>query len=139
MRCSFNRIWACKAGPPQVVRNTSGYLSHTNESPRVPAKSAPPCATALISAVLLATVATSAAQLPSSGKRYSRLIVRNAIIIEGNGTPASGPKDIVIEKGLISDIVPIDAGALKRPGFKRAVSDVEIDASGKYVMPGLIN
>jgi hypothetical protein len=51
----------------------------------------------LISALLFATVTTAAAQLPSSGKRYPRLIVRNAIIIEGNGTPASGPKDIVIE------------------------------------------
>ncbi|PYT34854.1 MAG: amidohydrolase, partial [Acidobacteria bacterium] len=88
---------------------------------------------------MLATVATSAAQLPSSGKRYPRLIVRNATILEGNGTPASGPKDIVIEKGLISDIVPIDAGALKRPGFKRPVGDVEIDAAGKYIIPGLIN
>src|SRR6266436_6057579 len=138
MRCSFNRIWACRAGLPLAVRKARGYLSHTSESPRAPAKNAPPCATALISAVLLATVA-AAAQLPSSGKRYPRLIVRNAIIIEGNGTPASGPKDIVIEKGFISDIVPIDAGALKRPGFKRPAGDVEIDAAGKYVMPGLIN
>src|SRR2546427_477153 len=94
MRCSFNRIWGCRAGLAPAMRKTRGHLSHTNESARVPAKSVSPCATALISAVLLATVATSAAQLPSSGKRYPRLIVRNAIIIEGNGTPASGPKDI---------------------------------------------
>src|SRR5713101_4496220 len=138
MRCSFNRIWACRAARPLAVRKTCGHLPRTKENQRFGARSTLTCATALSSAVLLATVA-AAAQLPSSGKRYPRLIVRNAIIIEGNGTPASGPKDIVIEKGLISDIVPIDAGALKRPGFNRPVSDIEIDAAGKYVMPGLIN
>ena len=122
-----------------AVRKTRGHLSHRNESPRVRARSAWIGPAVLISALLFATVTTAAAQLPSSGKRYPRLIVRNAIIIEGNGTPASGPKDIVIEMGLISDIVPMDSGALKRPGFKRPVGDVEIDAAGKYVMPGLIN
>jgi imidazolonepropionase-like amidohydrolase len=120
MRCSFNRIWAFRAGRP-------------------PARRAPPWRAALVCVALLGTVAAAAAQLPSSGKRYPRLVVRNAIVIEGNGTPASGPKDIVIEKGVISDIVPIDAGALKRPGFKRPAGDIEIDAAGKYVMPGLIN
>src|SRR6476619_4110482 len=127
MRCSFNRIWGFNAGSPPAVRKARGSLSHGRQSPHVPAKSALLCATALISAIFLVTVTAAAAQLPSSGTRNPRLIVRNAIIIEGNGTPAAGPKDIVIEKGLISDIVPIDAGAQKRPGFKRPVGDVEID------------
>src|SRR2546421_11594520 len=83
-----------------------------------------------------------AAQSPAkivSGKRYPRLIIRNAIIIEGNGTPASGPKDIVIENNLISDIVPFDPVAVGRGAARPPKCDVEIAAAGKYVMPGLIN
>ena len=74
-----------------------------------------------------------------SGHRYPRLIIRNAIIIEGNGTPASGPKDIVIENGLITSIVALDPVAIGRGTAQRPQGDVEIDAAGKYVMPGLIN
>ena len=74
-----------------------------------------------------------------SGRRYPRLIVRNALIIEGNGTPAAGPKDIVIENGRILDIVALDPVALSRGTARRPAGDVEIDAKGKYVMPGLIN
>ncbi len=74
-----------------------------------------------------------------SGHRYPRLVVRNATIIEGNGTPASGPKDIVIENGRIAAIVPIDAVSAGRGEGRRPAADVEIDATGKYVMPGLIN
>src|SRR5690349_25127039 len=74
-----------------------------------------------------------------SGRRYPHLIVRNATIIEGNGTPASGPKDIVIENGRIVEIVALDPVALSRGTSRRPAGDVEIDARGKYVMPGLIN
>jgi imidazolonepropionase-like amidohydrolase len=74
-----------------------------------------------------------------SGHRYPRLIIRNAIIIEGNGTPASGPKDIVIENGRIANIVALDPVAVGRGTATRPQGDVEIDAAGRYVMPGLIN
>src|SRR2546421_11997409 len=77
-----------------------------------------------------------AAQAPSkivSGKRYPRIVIRNATIIEGNGTPAAGPKDIVIENNLISDIVPLDPVAAARGEGRRPKADVEIDATGKYV------
>jgi hypothetical protein len=78
-------------------------------------------------------------QSPTSGTRYSRLVIRNATIIDGNGTPASGPKDIVVEGNTISEIVPLDPVALKRGDAKRPAGDIEIDATGKYVLPGLIN
>jgi hypothetical protein len=74
-----------------------------------------------------------------SGTRYPRLVIRNATVIEGNGTPASGPKDIVIENNLIAEIVPLDPVALSRGEARRPKGDVEVDATGKYVMPGLIN
>jgi len=75
----------------------------------------------------------------TSGHRYPRLVIRNATIIEGNGTPASGPKDIVIENGRITGIVALDPVALSRGAGRRPEGDNEIDAKGKYVMPGLIN
>src|SRR5215204_6358438 len=41
-------------------------------------------------------------QTPTHGKRPARLVIRGAIIVDGNGTPASGPKDIVIEGNTIT-------------------------------------
>ncbi len=81
----------------------------------------------------------AAQNLPVSGRRYARMVIRNATVIEGNGTPAAGPKDIVIENNLIRDVIPLDPVALGRNGGRRAPGDVVIDAAGKYVMPGLIN
>jgi imidazolonepropionase-like amidohydrolase len=89
-------------------------------------------------AALSAWAQTSNARIVS-GHRYPRLIIRNAIIIEGNGTPAAGPKDIVIENGRITSIIPLDPVAVGRGTAQRPQGDVEIDAAGKYVMPGLIN
>lgn len=81
---------------------------------------------------------TSTAQI--SGKRYKRIVVRNAIIVDGSGKPASGPFDIVIENDKISQIVSFDPVAVKEGWAKRPdKGDVEIDATGKYVLPGLIN
>ncbi|HXU39644.1 MAG TPA: amidohydrolase family protein [Blastocatellia bacterium] len=75
----------------------------------------------------------------TSGKRYPRLVIRNAMIVDGNGTPASGPKDIVIENNRIAEVVALDPVALRDGRARRPQGDVEIDATGKYVLPGLIN
>ena len=81
-----------------------------------------------------------AAQTPGSGQRYPRLLIHNAIVIDGNGTPASGPKDILIENNTIADVIPLDPVALARGGGRNEVkADAVIDATGKYVLPGLIN
>jgi cytosine/adenosine deaminase-related metal-dependent hydrolase len=74
-------------------------------------------------------VACSVSAQVTSGRRPARLVIRNAMVIEGNGTPASGPKDIVIENGVIRDV-----GSAHATG-----GDAVIDATGKYVLPGLIN
>jgi hypothetical protein len=80
------------------------------------------------------------APAPTHGVRPKRMVIRGAIVIEGNGTPAEGPKDIVIEGNQITQIVAIDPVAAKDVSGRRpAPGDVEIDATGKYVMPGLIN
>jgi hypothetical protein len=93
-----------------------------------------------LAVALLSTLVS--AQTVAHGKRYPRLVIRNAMVIEGNGTPASGPKDIVIENNRIVSVVPVDAvstGNLPGAGSRRPQGDVQIDATGKYVMPGLIN
>src|ERR1035438_6035916 len=79
------------------------------------------------------------AQTPASGQRVRRLLIHNAMVIDGNGTPASGPKDIVIENNLITDVIPLDPVASGRGSRAAAQADAVIDATGKYVLPGLIN
>lgn len=93
-----------------------------------------------IFALLLQMVFAQNSNAEVSGKRFKRIVVRNAIIVNGSGKPASGPFDIVIENDLISEIVGLDPVAVKEGTAKRpAKGDFEIDASGKYVLPGLIN
>ncbi|SVB96941.1 uncharacterized protein METZ01_LOCUS249795, partial [marine metagenome] len=75
----------------------------------------------------------------SSGVQYDRFVIRNAIIVEGNGTPAIGPFDIVVEGKIITSLVPLHPVALKSGNANRPQGDREIDATGKYVLPGLIN
>src|SRR5438067_7121839 len=89
---------------------------------------------------LLALAATAFAQpAPTHGQRVRRLLIHNAIVVDGNGTPASGPKDIVIENNVITDVIPLDAVAAARGARAGAQADAVIDATGKYVLPGLIN
>ncbi|HKY03962.1 MAG TPA: amidohydrolase family protein [Blastocatellia bacterium] len=85
------------------------------------------------------SVAAQTSRGPASGRRYGRLAIRNAMVVDGNGTPASGLKDIIIEGNTIAEIVPLDPVALKTGNVKRPAAEVEIDAAGKYVLPGLIN
>jgi imidazolonepropionase-like amidohydrolase len=60
-----------------------------------------------------------------------RLLIRNGTVIYGNARPAAGPLDVMVENGIITFIGP----AGNRPGG----ADAEIDATGKYVMPGIVN
>jgi len=87
----------------------------------------------------LSGVAAGQGNAPTHGVRPRRLAIRNAMVIEGNGTPAEGPKDIVVEGNRIVDIVALDPVAVKAGTARRPQADVEIDATGQYVMPGLIN
>lgn len=90
-------------------------------------------------ALVLSLQLCAQTKLPEHGHRYPRLAIRNATIIDGNGTPAAGPKDILIENGRIVAVVPLDPVAVKEGMAKRLPADAEIDATGKYVLPGLID
>ena len=99
----------------------------------------------LASALMLAAGAAAPranAQVPRApvhAERARTLAIRNATIVDGNGTPARGPADILIEGNRIARIVYLDPVALRSGTSKRPVAEVEIDATGKYVLPGLIN
>jgi imidazolonepropionase-like amidohydrolase len=74
------------------------------------------------------------------GKRPQRTAIRGALVIEGNGTPASGPKDILIEGNRIRAVVAVSPEAATKGDMRnRPQAEVEIDGRGKYVLPGLIN
>ena len=90
--------------------------------------------------LLSQTIFAQSLNLPTPGKQYKRMVIRNAMIVDGSGKPAAGPFDIVIENDLISQIAPIDPVAVKEGNARRPEKgEVEIDVLGKYVLPGLIN
>src|SRR5687767_998041 len=93
----------------------------------------------LAPAVLMALTADLASGQVTSGQRYDRLAIRNATIINGNGTPASGPADIVIQGNTIAEVVWLDPVAVREGRARRPPADADIDATGKFVLPGLIN
>jgi len=72
---------------------------------------------------------------------YERLIIRGATLINGAGAPPSGPVDIVIKDNIISEIIPVGSPGLPIDGANRpdANGALEIDAHGKFVLPGFIN
>ena len=96
------------------------------------------------------TPANGAGTLPmgtTRGVRGNRVVIRNATIVSGRGSPGTnrgmppeGPVDIVIEGNTIVDVILRDAvnTAGQGPDDKRATGDVVIDATGKYVIPGLV-
>ncbi len=71
------------------------------------------------------------APAPVHARAVTRLLIRNAMVIYGNAKPAFGPVDILIQDGLIARVGNIRT--LDPP------PDAVIDATGKYVMPGIIN
>src|SRR4029079_3469893 len=94
-------------------------------------------------ALLAVAISATAQVAPISGTRPTRLIVRNATIADGNGTPARGPFDIVVEGNTITQVVALDPVAMRGGASSRRPQDgagtAEIDATGKYLFARLIN
>ena len=65
-------------------------------------------------------------------RQVRRLLIKSAMVIPGTATPAYGPIDIFLEDGLIARIGNARAGNWPE-------ADTTIDATGKHVMPGIIN
>lgn len=88
------------------------------------------------------------AQMPDAPERnegegsFDRMIIRGVTMIDGTGSPAVGPVDIVIENDRIVQIanvgypgVPINER--RRP--KAGENDYVLDAEGSYILPGFID
>mgnify|MGYP001224569354 CR=1 FL=1 len=77
--------------------------------------------------------------------QYDHLIIRGAFLIDGTGAPATGPVDLEIEGNLITKITSVGTPGLpikteSRPKLKKSSKNVrEIDAHGKYILPGFID
>ena len=85
---------------------------------------------------------TVLAQSPAEDARsgpYDRLIVRNATVIPGHGGPAYGPADLIIEGGIISQIIAYNGATGHPANAPLPPADRVIDATGMTVMPGLID
>jgi hypothetical protein len=73
---------------------------------------------------------------------FERLIIRGATMIDGTGSPAVGPVDIIIEGNIISEIrtvgfpgVPVNENS-RTPARE---GDFELDADGMYILPGFFD
>ena len=89
--------------------------------------------------VVAASISQAQGTAPTSGKRAESLVIRNATIVDGAGTPAYGPADIVISGNKIERIVELDPVSIANGVARRPMADTEIDATGEYVLPGLID
>lgn len=72
---------------------------------------------------------------------YSRLVIRGATLIDGSGAPPFGPVDVVVENSRIAEIVSVGAPglAISPEGRPALNGGREIDAAGKYLLPGFVN
>jgi cytosine/adenosine deaminase-related metal-dependent hydrolase len=61
------------------------------------------------------------------------------MVINGRGTPAYGPVDILIEKDIITDMLAVDSISLNRYKPERPDGDLVLDAENMYVIPGIVN
>lgn len=71
---------------------------------------------------------------------FKRLVIRGANIVDGTGGPPYGPADVVVEGDRITEIQIVghplsEIDQANRP----AKGDYEIDAHGRYLLPGLID
>ncbi len=73
---------------------------------------------------------------------YNQLIIRGVTLINGNGAPPIGPVDIVVENNLIKQVSVVGYPGVPIPEKNRPVLKVggrELDATGKFLLPGLID
>ena len=73
---------------------------------------------------------------------YDQLIIRGATLIDGTGSPPVGPVDIIINDNRIVNIKSVGYPGVSIDENSRPILEdggYEIDASGKYVLPGFID
>ncbi len=94
-----------------------------------------------ISIISIAQVAKAPDRSEGEGP-FNKLIIRGVTIINGNGSPARGPMDVIVEGNRISSIR--GAGYLNMPldpnrGPEIQPGDKVIEAEGMYLLPGFVD
>lgn len=99
------------------------------------------CAVLIASAAFLLPTGAGAQQTATSEREgpFDRLAIVDAMVIPGHGGPAYGPADILIEGNRIVKITSYNGVTGRPPDAPVPNADRVIDASGMYVMPGLID
>jgi imidazolonepropionase-like amidohydrolase len=71
---------------------------------------------------------------------FKTLVIRGAILIDGTGAPPVGPVDIVVAGNRIQAVRNAGTPGLPlRAGRAPQSADLEVDATGMYVMPGFVS
>ena len=71
---------------------------------------------------------------------FDRLIIRGATLIDGTGSPPTGPVDIVIEGDRIVSVRSVGTPGLPINDRRRPQgADYEVDAHGMFVLPGFVD
>jgi len=102
----------------------------------------------LFTTLLSCTLLLLQAQITPSPNRkegdgpYTQLILRGVTVINGTGSPAFGPVDLVIEQNKIIKIASVGSPGVpindkRRPVLK--AGGKEMNCEGMYVLPGLID
>lgn len=123
-------VWTFPFGPFLPKEDSQVRLLDTRRWPWLVA--------AIITAIAAITLpvgadqtAPAAAKSPVHATPVKRLLIKNAMVVYGNAKPAFGPVDILVQDGLIARVGGVPAS--------EPPPDAVIDASGKDVLPGLIN
>lgn len=91
--------------------------------------------------LLVAVTLTSSAQELAEGP-FNQLIIRSAMLINGNGAPPLGPVDVVVEQDKITEVrvvgyPGVEINEKRRPALKPGGK--EINAEGMYLLPGFVD
>lgn len=94
----------------------------------------------ILGLLVAATFSLSAQDLAEGP--FNQLIIRGAMLINGNGAPPLGPVDVVVENDKIAEVRVVGYPGVainnsRRPALKSGGK--EIDASGMYLLPGFVD
>jgi len=99
-------------------------------------------------AVLIFTSGHLLAQMTDAPDRsegegpFERLIIRGVMLVDGTGSPPTGPVDIVVEQNRIAEIRTVGYPGLPIPENRRpeaGPNDKVLETEGMYLLPGFFD